>query len=66
MSNDLKSETYLPTLNAIDLKEVVEFGLLSVRGDLGSKKIVDSLKSSIGLVTPAVRKFASKGKVEVF
>ena len=66
MSNDLKSESYLPTLNAIELKEAVEFGLLSVRGDLGSKEIVDSLKSSTGLVTPAVRRFASKGKVEVF
>ena len=62
MSNDLKSESHLPTLNAIDLKEVVEFGLLSVRGDLGSKKLADSLKSSTGLVTPAVRGFASKGK----
>ena len=66
MSNDLESKSNLLAINPFDLKEIAEFGLLSVRGDLGSKRLSEALKFSTGLKVPTVRSFVSKSKVEAF
>lgn len=66
MSNDLESKSNLLAINPFDLKEIAEFGLLSVRGDLGSKRLSEALKFSTGLKVPTVRSFVNKSKVEAF